>query len=112
LVNNRPFPDGLFSAHYCHNRACNNVWHIHAATPKENTQDSVRDLRLSLGERHYEAQLTEAAVKEAFSLYHAGWSMQTIAKRNRVTRIVIAHALHRRNWKWVQIPSHLLIEQQ
>jgi|SRR5215471_1418746 len=46
IWHNRPIPHALFVAHYCHNRACCNPDHIHAATPKENIADSIRDGRM------------------------------------------------------------------
>lgn len=101
LVNNRPFPDDLFACHYCHNRACTNIWHIHPGTQQENIDDSTRDGRHAFGERHYEAHLTEDAVRQALHLYEAGWSIHAIARQNHVSHAVMSHVVHRRNWKHV-----------
>jgi hypothetical protein len=56
-------PDGMLVRHICHNKACVNPEHLLTGTPKENTQDSVCDGRMSHGESHWKAKLTAVDVQ-------------------------------------------------
>lgn len=107
LGNNRPFPEGLFGAHYCHFRACCNFMHIHAATPKENIADSVRDGRHTRGEMQGNSKLTEDTVREAFKLRKERQTTKAIALHLSVSEVTIKHLLQRRTWKYLSIDDLL-----
>jgi hypothetical protein len=107
LGNNRSIPDELFAAHYCHNPACCNPMHLHAATQKENMADSVRDLRHYFGQRHHQAKLTRETIKEAFILRQQGWFIERIADHLGVSYIVIQKLLKRETWKSLDIEELL-----
>jgi hypothetical protein len=102
LTNEREMPEELFAAHYCHNRPCCNVWHIHPATQKENMADSVRDRRHYHGQRHHQAKLTVETRQEAFELRAQGWFIQRIADHLDVSFITIQKLLAGNTWKYEQ----------
>ena len=41
LLNQRPFPEGLWGLHHCDVRACVNPWHIYPGTPRQNQRDVI-----------------------------------------------------------------------
>ena len=43
ILFNGPIPDRMQVAHQCNNKPCVNPNHLYLATPKQNTQDAVRD---------------------------------------------------------------------
>ena len=101
LWNQRPFPEGLQAAHYCHNRACCNFIHIHPATPKGNIADSVRDRRMTHGEAHHSHKLTETDVLAIFALREQGWKMSVIARHYHVNPANIKALFDGRIWKHI-----------
>lgn len=50
--------------HKCDNPSCVNPQHLGVGTSKENTRDAVRKGRMSHGEEHYSAKLTEEQVRQ------------------------------------------------
>lgn len=108
IRNQQEMSTDLEAAHYCHNRPCCNPDHIHAATPKENREDSLRDGTVIWGSAHPLSKLTEASIPLIFSLYASGKTMDYIAHVFSVSLSNIAKILHRQSWDQVPIDIELL----
>ena len=101
--NNRKIPNGLYIAHYCHNRLCCNPLHLHPATQKENMADSVRDHRVHPGTQHSSSKLKEEDIPYIFQLSANGYSSQEIANIMSVSRRLISAILQRKRWKHITL---------
>jgi len=108
IWNERTMPPELDGAHYCHTRRCCNPMHIHAATPKENMADALRDGRTLFGSRDGNSKLVETDIPEIFRLHYEGWTKKRIAVHFDVHVTSIQNVLARRTWKHVQITGDRL----
>lgn len=111
------FNGSLFGMHICDNKSCCNPTHLIAGTCAENMRDAakkgrlatgekngsrIHPKRLSRGESHYCAKLTDEKVAEMRRLYSAGGiSYSAIGRRFGVSLQVAARAIKRKKWKHV-----------
>lgn len=81
-------PDGMDVCHgdTCTTRACCNPRHLYLATHAQNMADAARLGRMSRGEQHYRAKLTEDAVRDIAQRLAADETITSIARRHGVTR--------------------------
>jgi len=103
IWNERTMSPELDAAHYCHRRLCCNPMHLHAATPKENMADSVRDGRSLFGSRGGNSKLVEADIPEIFRLRAMGWTQIKIAAHFQVHWTTIRNALIGKTFSHVKI---------
>lgn len=96
LLYNGDIPDGMVVRHICHNKACVNPEHLLIGTPKDNTQDSVRDGRMSHGEDHYKAKLTAIDVQ---TILQDSRSARTIAKDYGINKSTVLRIKRGEIWK-------------
>jgi hypothetical protein len=107
LGNNKPFPEDLFAAHWCHQKSCCNFMHCRPATQQENIEDNVRDKRVLFGESHGNSKLTEETAIEAFRLKNLNWSNLEIAQQLHVSKSTIRNLMAGDIWKHLQRPELL-----
>lgn len=91
----------LYVLHSCDNKRCCNPKHLREGTPKENSQDAIRNHRLPYGEKHRNAKLTEAKVLEIRQLSDSGISGVAIAAMFGVSTFPIYSILRNQTWKHV-----------
>jgi len=103
LHQGRIMPKKLFAAHWCHNPICCNPLHIHPATPKQNTADSVRDGMHLFGSRSGMSKLVETDIPEIFRLHAMGWTHIALGKKYNVHSSTIQNVLRRNTWTHVHI---------
>lgn len=98
------WPGNLEVCHSCDNAMCVNPNHLWLGTHLENMHDALRKGRLgkNRGERHGNAKLTEAGVKEIREKYAAGGiTTVRLAKEYGVCQATIAHVVNRIAWKHI-----------
>jgi hypothetical protein len=98
-------PGHLDAAHWCHFPPCCNPHHIHAATPRENMADSVRDNLHVYGNRHGKSKLQASDIPDIFRLHALGRSQGQIAADFNVTAPTINKVLQRQTWRQVIITT-------
>ncbi len=97
-------PDGLLVCHHCDNPPCVRPDHLFLGTNSDNMVDASNKgrLLLSSGERHYDARLTESAVREIRRRYaNGGITQEELARRYDVTISGINQAINRVTWRHV-----------
>jgi DNA-directed RNA polymerase specialized sigma24 family protein len=87
----REIPEGMLVCHRCDVRHCINPAHLFLGTAKQNTQDAIAKDRLSRGEDHATAKLTDAQVSEIVSQYNFGGHPADIADAFNVSESWIRH---------------------
>lgn len=102
LENGPATREGLDAAHSCGNGhlGCVTRRHLRWATRQENAADMVAHGRSVRGERHKDAKLTEAQVREIRRLKGV-LSQREIAKRFEVTKNAVAMIHHGKSWGWL-----------
>jgi hypothetical protein len=108
----QPFPVKRLACHWCHRPSCCNPLHLFPGTPKENTQHSMRDKRLSHGARNHNAKLTEALIGEILTLYSQGYGCADLAKLFPVSDSTIRFIVERKTWKHVSAPAGYIFEKR
>jgi hypothetical protein len=97
-----PIPEGLFVCHRCDNKHCTNPEHLFAGTPKENSEDASRKLRMEHGEDRWNAKLTEDDIRTIRSTFASGGiSKAELARRFSVDPSWITRIVERRVWRHV-----------
>lgn len=95
-------PEGHVIRHTCDNRMCINPAHLLTGTPKENSEDMVERARVSRGNKHPRAKLTEEKVLEIKDLLKKGeLTQKKIADLFSVHRSAILGINLGRTWKHV-----------
>ena len=101
-----PIPFGLFVCHHCDNPPCVRPDHLFLGTQNDNVQDAVSKGRMSRGESHHAAKLTEAAVRE-IRVAEVGWTQsrqslaRALAPRYGVTSFAVKAVLQRNRWRHI-----------
>lgn len=93
-----PLPEGYFACHSCDNPPCIRPDHLFAGTPLDNARDAAAKGRLSHGENHYAARLTEGDVRAIRSDPRGCF---VLAKVFGVSKQAILRIRWRRTWKHV-----------
>lgn len=104
------------SCHTCNNRICVNPYHLYWGTPKQNTQDSIRDgtfARNNLpapddpcmdknGENNGRHKVTEEQVAEIRQKYiPRKYGIVKLAQEYDLSKSMISYIIRRENWKTV-----------
>lgn len=95
-------PKGMIVCHQCDNRLCVNPYHLFAGTPKDNTQDMVKKLRGTHGEKSTSAKLTNRDVLLIREHYKVGVLQSELAKRFNVLPNCISRIVNNKRWKHLQ----------
>ncbi len=93
-----PIPAGLAIMHRCDKPACINARHLSAGTPRDNCRDKIVKKRHAYGERHPNARLTFAAVRE---IRVSGETQIALARRFGVSTATIRNIQNGTSWKLV-----------
>lgn len=100
-----PIPEGKILMHTCDNRACVRPDHLTVGTDKENSEDKHRKGRdrVPVGERQWQAKLTEDSVREIRKLYATGhYKQRVIGEMFGVNQTVVSCVVRRKTWKHVK----------
>lgn len=101
----RPSERGLVTRHRCHTPLCCNPAHLRAGTAAENSADMVGAGRgrgkISRGEAHGRARLTEVAVREILIHLRAGRPIKALAREYGVHRVVIRRIDRGTGWSHI-----------
>ncbi len=119
-------PEGLWVLHKCESayppgnqiyRGCVNPDHLYLGTRRDNVDNMMatgrnacggrhgnrlHPERVSKGERHYAAKLTESLVREIRKRHLEGSSQESLARNAGVSRKTIAAVIARKTWKHVE----------
>lgn len=96
-----PCPNGMVCCHRDDNPANNNLDNLRWGTIRDNSDDAIRNGRISRGSSHYNAELTEDIVREARTRVKAGESVWRLAEEFSVSKNALYIAVTRRGWKHV-----------
>lgn len=94
-------PDGFSVCHHCDNPPCVNPDHLFPAPPKANTGDALAKGRMSMGERHTTARISEADAREILRRRHAGESNRKIAVRFGVSPTHVSAIANGKRWAFL-----------
>lgn len=108
-----PIPDGLMVLHSCDTPACVNPSHLFLGTNTDNVRDMIaKDRKVKggtygpgdyeRGERHHNARLTEADVREIRRLASIGTPQAKIAKQFGTSQGNISPIVNRKAWDHVE----------
>lgn len=97
-------PLGLDILHRCDNPPCVNPAHLFAGTHETNMKDMLEKGRANKarGNRHPNAKLTPALVRQIRTLLAQGIDRQTVATQFRMSKTGIRLIDRRVNWAWVE----------
>lgn len=120
MANGRKIPVGMCVCHSCDNGFCCNPEHLFLGTQVDNVRD--RDFkgrqrstkgdehyarrepwRLSRGEGHYKAKLTESDVKEIRQRFKKGEAKKAIARSFKLAPITVSRIVDGRAWKHLPV---------
>lgn len=105
ILFNGNIPKGKCVLHKCDNRNCVNPFHFWLGSYSDNARDMISKGRQNwpLGQRQWQAKLTEKDVKELRR--HKPPTNKTqielLAKEYGVSKSTISHVIHRHHWKWL-----------
>lgn len=102
-IHNGPIPAGLQVLHRCDVPLCVNPEHLFLGTRKDNMIDMTAKRRRvgPSGERHHNAKLTEADVREIRRLFAAGAACRALARRYGLSRNTMTNVVRGETWKHV-----------
>ena len=103
-ISGEPIPEGLEVAHSCGNGhlGCVNPNHLALKTPLQNTHDKFAHGTVIMGEKVWNAILTEEQVREIRLLrQNTGMIYREIGKKYGVSDTCVRAICQRRNWKHV-----------
>jgi hypothetical protein len=87
--------------HSCDNKPCCNPNHLREGTAKENSQDAIDRQVLAYGERHHNAKLNDAKVREIRRLLDQGVAGTKVAKMFGVSICPIYGIKNNTAWRHV-----------
>jgi DNA invertase Pin-like site-specific DNA recombinase len=90
----------MIACHTCDNPRCVNPDHLYVGTDLDNSRDAVERGRLAVGERNFNARLTEDQVREMRRL--SGLSYAEMARMYGVSRPTATRAYKGDTWRHVQ----------
>ncbi len=102
--NNTKIPTRLFVCHSCDNKKCCAPHHLWLGTNKDNMHDASIKNRMTHGNRHYRAKLTDDKVRSIRSEYikhDKEHNSLVLAKKYQVSHREIIDIIHRKIWKHV-----------
>lgn len=100
-------PEGMVVCHRCDNPPCVNPDHLFLGDTRANMHDAATKGRMSHGERHHSAKLTEAKVKEIRARYAGGGcSYKGLAREYDVFDQAIKYAVIGKTWARVPFPPY------
>lgn len=94
-----PIPKGQNVCHHCDNRQCIRPDHFFLGTQKDNLRDASSKDRMSRGERHYKAKLTESKAASIREQFAAGKTTSELAKQFEVSSGAIHAVVTGYSWK-------------
>lgn len=94
-----PVPDEMLVCHTCDFRPCCNPDHLFPGTYLDNQRDMAEKDRVSFGEHHYKAKLTDDDVIAIYQLGGTGITHQAIADRFGVSRQRVGSILNGTDWR-------------
>jgi DNA-binding XRE family transcriptional regulator len=89
----------MFVCHRCDNRPCCEPAHLFLGTHADNMTDMRSKLRHAMGERHGNAKLTAAQVRQIRASLAAGSLQKTLAATYGVSKQTISKIAHNKKWK-------------
>jgi DNA-directed RNA polymerase specialized sigma24 family protein len=101
LAHGRGIPRGLVVCHQCDNPGCVRPDHLFLGTHGDNVRDMAAKNRVSHGERHCHAKLTEAKVREIRLRADRGEGFASIAESVGCSPTNVYHVAARRTWRRV-----------
>ena len=116
FLHNGSIPDGLFVCHHCDNPPCINPDHLFVGTTKDNLYDAIRKGRWTekhclqnlllvknraVGERHPQAKLTDADVRQIRLRLASGESQRAIAWSYKLRSTAIWKIAKKKTWSHV-----------
>lgn len=96
-----PIPAGLYVCHHCDTPTCCRPDHLFVGSHVVNVQDMVAKGRQPRGERHGNAVLTEACVREMRKLRGYGLRLVDIAAELGVSIHTVSDVCRRKSWAHV-----------
>ena len=88
-------PGELYVLHRCHNRRCVNIEHLYLGNHNQNMRDMVKSGRVSKGETHRFAKITEQTARE---IYESEGSYNQLADRFGVSYSLVYRIKNKRTW--------------
>lgn len=103
LLNQQPFPPGMYALHYCDFEPCNNGMHIHPGTQKQNVQEAIERGRYRFvnhlhGESHPNVKVTENQVIAMRIMRRQGYQLKEIQAVFPFAIGTIHSIVTRRSW--------------
>lgn len=95
-------PGSLFVCHSCDNPGCLYPMHFFLGTCKDNLHDAATKGRMSKGEEHVKAKLTDQQVKDISTRYSQGESSMSLSIEYGVAQPTIRCIVNRTTWKHVE----------
>lgn len=96
-----PVPD-MEASHSCNVRRCISPHHLRWDTVAGNLADRWEHGTIRIGEKHWQAKLTEADVRTARMLYRTGQrSLQELTDLNCVSKSAMWSAIKGKTWGWL-----------
>jgi hypothetical protein len=96
-----PIPAALDCLHHCDNPSCVNPDHLFLGTQDDNLKDAAAKGRIKRGNDHYNAKLTEAAVRRIRSLRESGAPATPLCEQYGISLQTVWRIVHRKTWAWL-----------
>ena|SRR6478609_1512936 len=100
-LRNGTVPAGAVILHKCDNRTCVNPDHLTIGTQLENRGDCANKRRTAWGSKNGQSKLTEDQVRSLRIEAASGASRKSLVKKYGVSKTIIAYAITRKSWYWL-----------